>query len=175
MGITTFGGSVIIPVGSGAIADGSVTNAKLGTDLAVGSTICFLPYSNYGTVVQGTWTQLINSTRSCCMACNNGTTHALNDEITFGPIWLAAGTYSAFLSGEQAADKGILTVYLGNTTLLTADEYAAGSAAEYPFTSSGTVLATSGLYSLRFKITSKNGASSSYGAYFHYLMLTRTA
>lgn len=120
------------------------------------------------TVVQGTW----------ALSANAGTTDfddsiisapgyfmnasdANNDEIHFGSLTLNAGTYKISFCGYKGANRGIMELLHGTTSLGTFDFYSAPTQYNVvsSFTYSPTIRVTG---NLRVKVTGKNGAASNY-------------
>ena len=158
---------------SDQLASSVVTNAKLGTDIAIGARIYQIPVAA-DTVTQGTWAYGPNTNQSGCNNYNNNASGAVNDEVIF-QVYLAAGTYTIECIGITSNDCGISTWLDGSTSLGTMDWYSAGATNNVRKTITGVAIATNGLKAIHLKMATKNGASSAYKINLCSFCFIRTA
>lgn len=140
------------------LAPAVVTNSKLGTDIAVGSTV-FLAFTKLDAIIQGTWVYAVDVGCRFNSKLQN-TSHATGDAFE-NYVYLSAGTYTLRCIGIAGASEGLGTLALDGTTIGTVDFYAVGTAKNTVKEIAGIVVATNGLKTLRTTIT-KNGASADY-------------
>lgn len=134
--------------------------------------ITILPWS-YDSIAQGTWGVGISSSAIMCGWITNSS-NADADELHF-KVYLDAGTYSFRMMVREAADRGIVDIYLDAVEIASFDWYAAAGASNVVKTETGIVVGAAGLYTLKLKIDGKNGSSSGYKLYCQYIALWRTA
>lgn len=89
-------------------------------------------------------------------------------------VYLVAGTWTITVAHDTDVNRGIVDVSLEGSSLGTFDGYA-GNVARVLTTYTGVVVAASGLQTLRFEVTGKNGASADYFAYVSGVQFVRTA
>ena len=82
------------------------------------------------------------------------------------------GVYKIVVVGYSGSDGGIVTVYMDSTNTGTFDEY--GGAGYNTFYQITGITISSGSHTVKFKVTSKNGSSSSYRFALHGFFLIRT-
>jgi hypothetical protein len=109
--------------------------------------------------VLGTWVTTFNSSQASGSYWRNNPA-SLNDEFQIN-LTAKAGNWNLNLLGMTASNYGIITVYLGNTSLGTIDWYSTTQV--YNVTKSLAInIPTSGVIILRLKVTGKNASSSGY-------------
>ena len=155
------------------IRDAQVTNAKLGTDIAIGGNVFLFPHLG-GTVVQGTWEVLLTGGTNVFTTWCNNATGALNDEITY-PVYLSAGTYKCDLLTRGNTNAGKLHLIIDTTDKGSFDMYNGSDAGNLTKTITGISVTTTGLKTIHLKLSDKNAASSGYYAFFYCLNFQRTA
>ncbi len=107
----------------------------------------------------GTWVTVYNTNQAGGSYWRNNPAN-LNDEFQIN-LTAKAGNWNLNLLGITASNYGIITVYLGNTSLGTIDWYSATQV--YNVTKTLAInIPTSGVIILRLKITGKNASSSGY-------------
>jgi hypothetical protein len=105
--------------------------------------------------------------------CYN-TGHNQNDEITW-PIMLAAGTWTFELCYDKNTSNGIISVQLDGVEKGTIDTYASSGIVNNFTAIAGIVIATTGKYTLKLKVTDKHASSSNYYGMIQHVRLIRTA
>lgn len=108
------------------------------------------------------YTQLYNSTT------------AQNDEINW-KLWLTAGTWTMWVTYDKQTNCGINAVTLGGTSIATIDGYNGSTTHQNISKTTGIAVASTGVYTLRFLISTKNASSSNYTWLINAIDFTRTA
>jgi|GEM_PF-2069444 len=91
------------------------------------------------------------------------------------PVVLSAGTWKLAVMHVMGSDRGIYTPSLDDTALETFDGYAASPFCNAISNIVGITVATSGKYTLKLKMATKNESSSSYYGAIQKVRLIRTA
>lgn len=155
---------------------GGKSVAVIGTMDNMGQTLMFNPYgasagapptipltpsffSDNFQAVLGTWITTFNTNQASGSYWRNNPA-SLNDEFQIN-LTAKAGNWNLNLLGITASNYGIITVYLGNTSLGTIDWYSTTQV--YNVTKTLAInIPTSGVIILRLKVTGKNASSSGY-------------
>lgn len=168
----TAGSALGQSIQSSEIDNLAVTNAKLGTDLQVGSTVILRWNKNDGVV--GTWTAGIANNKNANTNWHNNSAEAIDDYTKF-KVWLAKGTYTISTAYSISSLSGILTYKIDESVVGTVDMFG-GSGVNTLAEVTGITVSTSGLKTLKFIVESKNGSSSSYLMEMDdFIFITRTA
>lgn len=154
-----------------AVAAGIVDSKLVIGSQAGEGHIVLLPPSS--TVIQGTWVWNAYASQLAGFAYNN-ITWALDDEIDF-LLWLAAGTYTFQLFGCTDGNSGIAEVSLNAAVIGSLDFYSAAMTYNVKKTIAGAAVATSGLYTLKLRMHTKNGAALHYWLALSFVEAWRTA
>lgn len=101
-------------------------------------------------------------------------TGAQNAEISW-PVVLAAGTWSFALVYDQGTDRGVISVQLDSVEKGTIDGYYGSTAYNSLTVLTGIAVSTTEKKTLKLKMTTKNGSSSSYVGSISHIRLIRTA
>lgn len=161
-------------VGSDELGAGAVTNAKLGTDLAIGG-IQHIHIQFYNSIGQGTWdTACPNVNYFNVALLNNVASSNDGDNITY-KVYLPAGTYKLWFIANKGTTKGILDIDIAGTEVASFDCYKASGEANHEFTQDSISIATNGLKDLKFRIDGKNASSTNYATEISGAYLERTA
>lgn len=99
---------------------------------------------------------------------NNGDTY------TYQVPPLAAGTYAVYFCGAKAKGGGKVDWTLDGTSVVTGQDWYAGSAADYTYTVTG-VAVSSGAHTLLGTINGKNASSSDYVLKIYSIVFVKTA
>jgi hypothetical protein len=99
---------------------------------------------------------------------------AQNAEVSW-KVALGAGTWRIDWITLKANNAGIYTVYLDATSVGTGDAYNGSTTYNNPLSITEISVAASAIYTLKFKMETKNGSSSAYYGFLEWISLTRTA
>jgi len=99
---------------------------------------------------------------------------AQNDEINF-EVLLGAGTWTFELIHEKNTNVGIYSVQLDGVEKGTIDGYAASQTRDVRSQITSITVATTDVYTLKLKMATKNGSSSSYLGAINHIQFKRTA
>lgn len=193
---TPAGGSVATDtiwdaVGDLAVGTGADTAARLAkgtqgqiltvdtstaTDLAWadGPWLVPVPYTAKPYATTGTWALYAAGALYLNAGQVYDSTPAINNYIAW-KVHLAAGTWTFRFLFDKTAASGISTVSLGGSTIATVDAYNGSTTRNNESTTTGIVVAATGVYELKFLQASKNASSSNYGWYLNAMDFTRTA
>lgn len=123
---------------------------------------------NGGTIVRENWNNALS------MAMMRQGTVAQNDEIGWD-VQLTEGTWNLTVIYYKSTDRGIQTWKLDGTTLGTIDGYAASESWNNVTQITGFTVSTSGIYTLKCVMATKNASSSNYYYSLQVINLMRTA
>jgi len=149
---------------------GTITADKL---TGIGGEFIVFPWEPTA-VIQGTWVLTITDNYYLRQAIINSSAAAINDEITLGKFFIAAGTYEIQLFGYTRSTAGIVDLELDGSMVAQFDLYAAGTG-QVVKEVTGVTIATDGLKELGIKMASKNGSSTDYKAEIAFFIFRRTA
>lgn len=90
-------------------------------------------------------------------------------------VLLDAGTWTFTYIGDTYVNQGIITVTIDGVSVATIDSYSAGAVYSVPSTTTGIVLASAGIKTVRLEITGKNASSSGYNFLSEWYTFNRTA
>ena len=121
----------------------------------------------------GTWARASNNNMLGLGLYGNSASQAVNDEVVY-KVALDAGTWTITAIGQTNSSSGISTVYLDATSIGTLDWYSASGTNNVVKKITGIIIATPGIYALRFKMASKNASASAYRLSAQLINLTRT-
>ena len=99
---------------------------------------------------------------------------AQDDEIGWN-VPLSAGTWTLTLIHVTGPSCGIYTTKLDSTTIGTIDGYSAGVTSNVVTEISGISVGSSGVYTLKLVMATKNASATDYQYRFHWITLRRTA
>jgi hypothetical protein len=99
---------------------------------------------------------------------------AQNAEVTW-PVTMEAGTWTVQLMHLRASNQGIYTVYFDAVSVGTIDGYYYTTIWNHVSSITSIAVAATAKYTLKIKMETKNGSSSSYYAYLEGIRLLRTA
>lgn len=152
---------------------GRYAGASEGGIQDVGEGHIFILGCNYYQIVQGTWEITLQNSQFLNGYMRSSSSH-INDEIHY-LVYLNAGTYTIKILGYASTNYGIASIYLDTTLVASLDFYSAIGAYNVIKTQTGITVGTSGLYTLKLKMATKNGASDGYGMRCGAITLFRTA
>lgn len=118
------------------------------------------------------FSSLVSDTR-CIMNGKRQSTGAQNAEV-YWPVVLSKGTWTFSLMHVTASDAGIYSIQIDSVEKGTIDGYSGSGAANTVSTVVGITVATTGKYTLKVKMATKNGSSSSYYGYLQSIRMIRT-
>ncbi|HEY9653647.1 MAG TPA: hypothetical protein V6C95_23500 [Coleofasciculaceae cyanobacterium] len=95
---------------------------------------------------------------------------AIGNEIQFQFI-VASGTYYLYLEGAKTSDSGIQTLFIDNVNFGTIDWYASNPTFNFQWVED--ISLSAGLHTFRFRVTSKNAASTGYNIRISHLLLRK--
>lgn len=132
------------------------------------------------TIVQGTWAEVSEASQTdfdssiiAVVGLKYNSSAANNDEIHFGSIALNAGTYKVQFATLKNANRAIIEILIGTTSIGTYDSYAGAPA--YNSVGSITFSPTTRVSgNLRFKVTGKNASATNYYISLSRLEIIRT-
>lgn len=101
-------------------------------------------------------------------------TPAINNEIGWN-VLIGSGTWEITTIHRTGNDAGTYTVKLDSTTVGTFDGYTAADTNNVVSTISSISVGSSGIYTLKFVMASKNASSSNYYYKIQWITLQRTA
>lgn len=166
-------------VGASTVESASGAQTKVNTHAADGDAHAngghvSVLLSSYNSVGQGIWAadaryQAINGSKLCNQGSNG-------DNISY-LVYLVAGTWTLRIYHHKDTDHGKLDVYIDAAKVVSAlDTYASGASDNNVSTTTGIVIAASGLKTLKIEVNGKNDLSSAYSAYLEGIIaLWRTA
>lgn len=99
---------------------------------------------------------------------------AVNAEVNWD-LTLVPGTWSVYVLTRKSADAGIITVSFDATSKGTIDLYQATATNNVVTSLTGITSSTGGKQRVKFKMATKNGASSSYFGRLQLVTFVRTA
>jgi hypothetical protein len=149
----------------------AVRTALAGAGGGGGGYINILPLS-YSSIGQGTWALYFRSVDWACSFLEN-TSVANGDNITY-PVYLMAGTYTLLILTVTQTDGGKVDIALNGTVVGTVDQYAS-LADNVRQTITGIVVASAGIYNLKWTVNGKNAGSSGYHVRNIYMCMYRTS
>ncbi len=126
---------------------------------------------NYDSVGQGTWVTNLDVANLLSMRVRNSSANDA-DNISY-KVSLGAGTYSLRMIYEKNSDAPIVDFDIDATEVGSVDTYGSGN--NHEDTTTGIVIADSGLKTLKVRADGKNGSSSGYELRIILLSLWRTA
>lgn len=133
----------------------------------------FWSYGIPFTVNAGTWGVVIDTVQMYARLAN-GATHALNDEIQFTD-YIPAGTFTFSLLTSTETNRGKLHLIIDGVDVGQWDCYKAVGVVADRVDMAGIVIATPGVKTIKLKVASKNGASSSYYMDINGIQAVQTA
>lgn len=145
------------------------------TDLAVSGSVYIHPTA-WSSVASGSFAFGSGSTTDLGGGIiDNGGGCAVNDEVQY-EVYLGVGTYTVRLYYRQGTANGQLDLEIeGTKEGSTLDTYNAANASNQSNDWSSISVTSAGLKTIAFKVTGKNGASTSYRMMLHGIEVIRTA
>lgn len=145
-----------------------------GGGLAIGESVYLNALTRpVDTTIQGTWS-ITNPTDMPYRYFLTNSTNANGDGIGFN-VYLYAGTYKVNWNAVKNTDRPKVDVKIDTTLISNVDLYAGSLNVTNIQTVTGIVIASDGLYSLRFVANTKNASSSGYTHSYSGIELIRTA
>lgn len=131
------------------------------------------PITNF-TATAGAWSTFGDASQTTGGYVHN-TSAAVNDTITLPSVFLTTGTWKCTILALTSNVRGISTLLLNGDANGTADWYSASLVYSVSKDITGIVVSKDGLYTVAFKMLTKNASSSAYWFDPSYIRFERTA
>lgn len=148
------------------------THAAVGDVHALGGNIVILPAA-YSSIGQGTWI-IITSPDQWRYGSMYNSSHTDGDNISF-KVYLPKGTYTLWIMDATTNNEGIADVDINGTEVASFDWYSASLTNNVIKSQASIAIATTGLYTLKYRVDGKNASSSDYYVGIQQIVLWRTA
>ena len=133
-----------------------------------------IPSYNHDSIGQGTWAVSVGRSDSIGNYVFLNSSSSDGDNLSY-KVYLQAGTYTLRFLYKQTGGSAIVDIDIDGVEVASVDTYhAAGSANQFK-TETGSVIATSGIKTLKIRADGKHASSSGYNVYKQALALWRTA